>query len=100
MESKFTDLFSFDLGQQEGLSFVNSNLVKNINLFGRWFFKQKYGDKLSSVLDITYRDAKERATTIDASILGGSITLEGQFLDKKLSAITGIRYRDNSPFCK
>ena len=84
-------------GQQEGLSFVNSNLVKNIN-FSAGGFQAKYGDKLSSVLDITYRDAKERATTIDASILGGSITLEGQFLDKKLSAITGIRYRDNSLF--
>ncbi|MDC1374619.1 TonB-dependent receptor [Polaribacter sp.] len=84
-------------GQQEGLSFVNSNLVKNIN-FSAGGFQAKYGDKLSSVLDITYRDAKERATIIDASILGGSITLEGQFLDKKLSAITGIRYRDNSLF--
>ena len=84
-------------GQQEGLSFVNSNLVKNIN-FSAGGFQAKYGDKLSSVLDITYRDTKERATTIDASILGGSITLEGQFLDKKLSAITGIRYRDNSLF--
>ncbi|MDA9348521.1 TonB-dependent receptor [Polaribacter sp.] len=84
-------------GQQEGLSFVNSNLVKNIN-FSAGGFQAKYGDKLSSVLDITYRDAKEKATTIDASILGGSITLEGQFLDKKLSAITGIRYRDNSLF--
>jgi len=84
-------------GQQEGLSFVNANLVKNIN-FSAGGFQAKYGDKLSSVLDITYRDAKERATSIDASILGGSITLEGQFLDKKLSAITGVRYRDNSLF--
>lgn len=84
-------------GQQEGLSFINANLVKNIN-FSAGGFQAKYGDKLSSVLDITYRDAKERATSIDASILGGSITLEGQFLDKKLSAITGIRYRDNSLF--
>jgi hypothetical protein len=84
-------------GQQEGLSFINANLVKNIN-FSAGGFQAKYGDKLSSVLDITYRDAKERATSIDASILGVSITLEGQFLDKKLSAITGIRYRDNSLF--
>lgn len=84
-------------GQQEGLSFINANLVKNIN-FSAGGFQAKYGDKLSSVLDITYRDTKERATSIDASILGGSITLEGQFLDKKLSAITGIRYRDNSLF--
>ncbi|MDA9316309.1 TonB-dependent receptor [Polaribacter sp.] len=84
-------------GQQEGLSFINSNMVKNIN-FSAGGFQAKYGDKLSSVLDITYREAKERAATIDASILGGSITLEGQFFNKKLSAITGIRYRDNSLF--
>ena len=84
-------------GQQEGLSFINSNMVKNIN-FSAGGFQAKYGDKLSSVLDITYREAKERAATIDASILGGSVTLEGQFFDKKLSAITGIRYRDNSLF--
>ena len=84
-------------GQQEGLSFINSSMVKNIN-FSAGGFQAKYGDKLSSVLDITYREAKERAVTIDASILGGSITLEGHFLNKKLSAITGIRYRDNSLF--
>ena len=84
-------------GQQEGLSFINSNMVKNIN-FSAGGFQAKYGDKLSSVLDITYREAKERAATIDASILGGSVTLEGQFFDKKLSVITGIRYRDNSLF--
>jgi hypothetical protein len=84
-------------GQQEGLSFINSNMVQNIN-FSAGGFQAKYGDKLSSVLDITYRKAKEFATTVDASILGGSITLEGQLLNKKLSAITGIRYRDNSLF--
>ncbi len=84
-------------GQQEGLSFINSNMVKNIN-FSAGGFQAKYGDKLSSVLDITYREAKEFATTVDVSVLGGSITLEGQLLDKKLSAITGIRYRDNSLF--
>jgi hypothetical protein len=84
-------------GQQEGLSFINSNMVKNIN-FSAGGFQAKDGDKLSSVLDFTYREAKEFATTVDVSVLGGSITLEGQLLDKRLSAITGIRYRDNSLF--
>ena len=84
-------------GQQEGLSFINSNMIQNIN-FSAGGFQAKYGDKLSSVLDITYRQAKEFSTTIDASILGGSITLEAQLLNKKLSSITGIRYRDNSLF--
>ncbi|MGJ8745022.1 TonB-dependent receptor [Polaribacter sp.] len=84
-------------GQQEGLSFINSNMVQNIN-FSAGGFQAKYGDKLSSVLDITYRKPVEMATTIDASLLGGGVTFENQFLNKKLSTITGIRYRDNSLF--
>lgn len=69
-------------GQQEGLSFINPNMVQNIN-FSAGGFQAKYGDKLSSVLDITYRKPKEIATTIEASLLGGSITFESPFLDKK-----------------
>ncbi|PQB06563.1 TonB-dependent receptor [Polaribacter filamentus] len=84
-------------GQQEGLSFINSNMVQNIN-FSAGGFQAKYGDKLSSVLDITYRKPTETATTIDASLLGASVTFEGQFLNNKLSTITGVRYRDNSLF--
>ncbi len=84
-------------GQQEGLSFINTNMVQNID-FSAGGFQAKYGDRLSSVLDITYRKPTETATTIDASLLGASVTFEGQFLDKKLSTITGVRYRDNSLF--
>ena len=84
-------------GQQEGLSFINSNMVQNIN-FSAGGFQAKYGDKLSSVLDITYRKPSENSVTIDASLLGASATFEGQFLNKKLNAITGVRYRDNSLF--
>ncbi|MDG1397844.1 MAG: carboxypeptidase-like regulatory domain-containing protein [Polaribacter sp.] len=84
-------------GQQEGLSFINTNMVQNID-FSAGGFQAKYGDKLSSVLDITYRKPTETATTVDASLLGASVTFEGQFLDKKLSTITGVRYRDNSLF--
>lgn len=84
-------------GQQEGLSFINTNMIQNIN-FSAGGFQAKYGDKLSSVLDITYKKPTETATTLDASLLGGSATFEGQFLNKKLSTITGVRYRDNSLF--
>jgi len=84
-------------GQQEGLSFVNSSMVQNIN-FSAGGFQAKYGDKLSSVLDITYRKPSEFSATINASLLGGSITIEDVFLDNKLSAIVGVRYRDNSLF--
>ena len=84
-------------GQQEGLSFINPKMVQNIN-FSAGGFQAKYGDKLSSVLDITYRKPKEIVTTLEASLLGGSITFESPFLDKKLSIIASLRYRDNSLF--
>ena len=84
-------------GQQEGLSFVNSSMVQNIN-FSAGGFQAKYGDKLSSVLDITYRKPTEFGAKIEASLLGGSITLEDVYLENRLSAIIGIRYRDNSLF--
>ncbi|CAI8359443.1 MAG: Uncharacterised protein [Flavobacterium sp. SCGC AAA160-P02] len=72
-------------------------MVQNIN-FSAGGFQAKYGDKLSSVLDITYRKPTEFTAKIDASLLGGSITLEDVYLDKKLTAIIGLRYRDNSLF--
>ena len=84
-------------GQQEGLSFINPNMVQNIN-FSAGGFQAKYGDKLSSVLDITYRKPKEVATTVDFSLLGGSITFESPLLDDKLTVISSLRYRDNSLF--
>ena len=84
-------------GQQEGLSFVNSTMVQNIN-FSAWGFQAKYGDKLSSVLDITYRKPIEFSATVKASLLGSSITVEDVFLDNALTAIVGVRYRDNSLF--
>lgn len=84
-------------GQQEGLSFINPQLVQNIN-FSAGGFQAKYGDKLSSVLDITYRKPTEFAAKLDLSLLGGSFSIEDTFLNNKLSAIVGIRYRDNSLF--
>ncbi|WP_371824135.1 carboxypeptidase-like regulatory domain-containing protein [Lutibacter sp. A80] len=84
-------------GQQEGLSFVNSAMVQNVN-FSAGGFQAKYGDKLASVLDITYRTPTEFSANINASLLGGSITAEGISSNKKLSALIGVRYRNNSLF--
>ncbi|QXP74647.1 carboxypeptidase-like regulatory domain-containing protein [Tenacibaculum sp. AHE15PA] len=84
-------------GQQEGLSFINPQMVQNIN-FSAGGFQAKYGDKLSSVLDITYRKPTEFGAQLDVSLLGGSFTIEHAFLNNKLSAIVGVRYRDNSLF--
>jgi len=82
-------------GQQEGLSFVNTDMVRNVE-FSAGGFQSKYGDKLSSVLDITYRVPILFAASADLSLLGGSIAVEGVSKDSKFSAITGVRYRDNS----
>lgn len=84
-------------GQQEGLSFLNTHMIQNIK-FSAGGFQAKYGDRLSSVLDITYRKPKEFAAKVDGSFLGASATIEGLLLDNKLSAILGVRYRDNSLF--
>ncbi|MEE1897148.1 TonB-dependent receptor [Flavobacterium rakeshii] len=82
-------------GQQEGLSFTNSSMVKDLS-FSAGGFQAKYGDKLSSVLDISYRRPKEFGAQLEASFLGGSLTLESASKNKKWSGIIGGRYRDNS----
>lgn len=82
-------------GQQEGLSFTNTDMVQNVD-FSAGGFQAKFGDKLSSVLDITYRQPKKFALAAEASFLGGSITADLISKNKKWSNITGIRYRDNS----
>ncbi|WP_299364238.1 TonB-dependent receptor [Winogradskyella sp.] len=82
-------------GNQEGLSFVNTDLVQNVN-FSAGGFQAKYGDKLSSVLDITYRNPVSFGIRTDLSLLGGSIAAETVSKDGKFSGIAGVRYRDNS----
>lgn len=82
-------------GQQEGLSFVNVDMTQNVN-FSAGGFQAKYGDKLSSVLDITYRTPTKFAANVGLSLLGGSATVEGKLFKDKVSAIIGIRHRDNS----
>lgn len=82
-------------GQQEGLSFTNTDLIQNID-FSAGGFQSKYGDKMSSVLDITYRKPTKFGASIEASMLGGNVSFEGISKNKKWSAITGVRYRDNS----
>ncbi|NNK74704.1 MAG: TonB-dependent receptor plug domain-containing protein, partial [Maribacter sp.] len=80
--------------QQEGLSFVNSDLVQKV-AFSSGGFQAKYGDKLSSVLDITYKNPTAFGAQLDLSLLGASMALETRSKNKKLSNITGIRYRNN-----
>jgi hypothetical protein len=82
-------------GQQEGLSFTNTDLVQNVE-FSAGGFQAKYGDKLSSVLDITYRKPVQFGATFEASLLGGSLSVDAVSKNKKWTGITGVRYRNNS----
>jgi hypothetical protein len=86
-------------GQQEGLSFTNTDLVQNIE-FSAGGFQAKFGDKLSSVLDITYRNPVKFGASLEASLLGGSLTVDAVSKNRKWTAITGIRYRNNSLLVK
>ncbi len=80
--------------QQEGLSFVNSDLVQDLT-FSAGGFQAKYGDKLSSVLDISYKNPNAFGASLDVSLLGAAASIETISKDKNFSAITGIRYRNN-----
>ena len=84
-------------GQQEGLSFVNDDLTSSVD-FSAGGFQAKFGDKLSSVLDITYRKPTEVQASLDASLLGVSISAGNISDDGKFTGIVGLRYRDNSLF--
>ncbi|MGY6560783.1 MAG: TonB-dependent receptor [Luteibaculaceae bacterium] len=81
-------------GEQEGLSFANPDMVEGI-VFSSGGFEARYGDKLSSVLDIQYKKPKSFGGSAQASLLGGSAHIEGASKDKKFTHISGIRYRDN-----
>lgn len=85
--------------QQEGLSFVNSHMIRGLE-FSSGGFQAKYGDKLSSVLDITYKNPTDFGLRLEGSLLGAAITLETVSKNKKLSSITGVRYRNNSLLVK
>lgn len=81
-------------GQQEGLSFINSNLVSSIE-FSAGGFEAKYGDKMASVLDIKYKEPRKFGGSASISLLGGSIHLEHSSKDHRFSQIHGFRYRSN-----
>ncbi|MDE6062513.1 MAG: TonB-dependent receptor plug domain-containing protein, partial [Duncaniella sp.] len=80
-------------GQQEGLSVINPDLVGAIG-FSTGGFPAEYGDKMSSVLDITYRQPESFEGSLSASLMGASLSI-GQG-SKKFSQLHGLRYKRNS----
>lgn len=81
-------------GQQEGLSFINPDLVGSLS-FSAGGFEAKYGDKMSSVLDVKYKRPRKFAGTVAGSLLGGSVHVEGSSKDYRFSYLGGFRYRTN-----
>ena len=79
-------------GQQEGLSIINPDMVEKIG-FSSGGFEAKYGDKMSSALDITYRRPKRFEATATASLLGASGYLG--MSSKKFAMSHGLRYKTN-----
>ncbi|WP_231490733.1 TonB-dependent receptor [Pedobacter sp. Leaf170] len=80
-------------GQQEGLSFINSELVSKAK-FSAGGFEAKYGDKLSSVLDIRYDKPDSNETILSTSLLNTSLTAKRIY--KRSFFLAGLRYKNNS----
>ncbi|MDE6207020.1 MAG: TonB-dependent receptor [Muribaculaceae bacterium] len=80
-------------GQQEGLSIVNPDLVGAIG-FSTGGFSAQYGDRMSSVLDITYREPEAFEGSVSASLMGASAAIGTS--SKRFNQLHGIRYKQNS----
>lgn len=80
-------------GQQEGLSIINPDMIGSIN-FSSGGFSARYSDKMSSVLDITYREPQAFEGAVSASLMGGSIMI-GQN-SGKFSQLHGARLKKNN----
>lgn len=80
-------------GQQEGLSIINPDMVGAVG-FSTGGYGAEYGDKMSSVLDITYREPEALEGSVSLSLMGGSVSF-GQN-SKHFSQLHGLRYKSNS----
>lgn len=81
-------------GQQEGLSFINPEMTRTINFYNGGF-QAKYGDKMSSVLDIQYKRPKKFAGSAYVGILEQGLELEGSNKNSKFTYLFGVRNRSN-----
>jgi hypothetical protein len=81
-------------GQQEGLSFINAEMVRNVTFYNGGF-QSRFGDKMSSVLDIQYKRPKGFGGSAYVSLLEQGVHLEGSSKDDKVTYIVGARNRSN-----
>jgi len=82
-------------GQQEGLSFINPEMARNVSFYNGGF-QAKYGDKMSSVLDIQYKKAKQFGGSAYVSLLEQGFHLEGSAKKEKVTYLVGVRNRSNN----
>lgn len=81
-------------GQQEGLSLINPSLARNVSFYTGGF-QAKYGDKMSSVLDIQYKKPAKFAGSVYVSLLEQGAYTEGSSANKKFSYLAGVRNKSN-----
>ena len=81
-------------GNQEGLSFANPDMTSDI-LFSSGGFDAKYGDKMSSVLDVRYTRPQGREGSFQGGMLGGSMHYGASTRNGRLGHVTGFRYKTN-----
>ena len=86
--------FLVNNGREEGLSFINPALVSEIR-FSAGGFGVQYGDKMSSVLDISYRHPTKFGAGISLSLLGADLNVEGTNKNKRFTYLVGTRYKTN-----
>lgn len=79
-------------GQQEGLSFVNPAMVEQLH-FSSGGWQAKWGDKLSSVLNITYKQPDSLSASVTAGLLGGAAHIGGTSAEKKFTYLAGFRHK-------
>lgn len=82
-------------GQQEGLSFVNPQMTSSV-VFSAGGFGAEYGDKMSSVLDIQYKQPENFEASFHASLLGANVFVGDASKDGRFSQIHGLRYKTNT----
>lgn len=79
--------------QQEGLSFINPDLVKQVE-FSSGGWQPKYGDKLASVLSIDYKTPDKFAASLTGSLVGGAAHAEARSANGRVSYLAGVRYKN------
>ena len=85
--------FLVSQAQQEGLSFINPDLVGRVE-FSAGGWQPKFGDKLSSVLNIDYKQPDKFAASLTASLVGGAAHAEARSANGRVSYLAGVRYKN------